>query len=65
MASAVRNEAKIFNWKNKQNLLTVPTVPEHDDCLVVTGKKTHQGKQEMKRKSVLAYNEVEKKSRPE
>ena len=41
MASAVRKEIKVLNWKDKINFLTISTVPKHDDCLVVTGKNIH------------------------
>ena len=50
MSSAVRKEIKVFNWKDKRNVITVSPVPEHDDCLVATGKKTRQGEDEMKPK---------------
>ena len=39
MTSAVRKEIKVFNWKDKRNVLTVSRVPEHDECLAVTGER--------------------------
>ena len=39
MASAVRKEIEVFNWKEVRNFLTVSTLSEHDDFSVKTRKK--------------------------
>ena len=60
IASASKDEIKVFNWKDKRNVLTVSTVPEHDASMVSSGKKTWQGEDVMKPKSVLDYNVAKK-----
>ncbi|XP_047741769.1 piggyBac transposable element-derived protein 4 isoform X2 [Hyalella azteca] len=50
------HDIKVLNWKNKANVLTLTTVPEHTDVLRATGKKTRTGSDVMKPDSVLDYN---------
>lgn len=42
---------KVFNWKDKRNVLILSTVPEHDDKLIATGKVSRSG-EEIKKTSV-------------
>ena len=41
------NGIKVFNWKDKRNVITVSTTPEHDANLVEVGDK--------KKKSLRVY----------
>ena len=45
----------MFNWKDKRNVITVSTVPEHDASLVEVRDKKIK-----KPKSVLDYNRTKK-----
>ena len=39
---------KVFNWKDKRNILLLSTVPEHDDKLIATGKVSRNGEEKKK-----------------
>ncbi|KAF2364254.1 PiggyBac transposable element-derived protein [Trinorchestia longiramus] len=60
IAAAEKDQIKVFNWKDKRNVITVSTVPEHDASLIQTGKKTRQGVEVKKPQSVLDYNVAKK-----
>ena len=51
---------KIFNWKDKRNVVTLSTVPEHDVTLIDTGKVTRTGLPIKKPPSMLDYNKCKK-----
>ena len=51
---------KIFNWKDKQNVVTLSTVPEHDDTLVDTGRVSRANELIKKTQSVLDYDKCKK-----
>ena len=51
---------KIFNWKDKRNVLTLSSVPEHSNELVDTGKMSRGGVPIRKPQSVLDYNGAKK-----
>ena len=44
---------KLFNWKDKRNVLTLSTIPEHSGELVPSGKKTRTNVDILKPNSVL------------
>ena len=49
------NGIKVFNWKDKGNVVTVSTIPEHDVNCVEVGDKIIK-----KPKSVLDHNRTKK-----
>ncbi len=51
---------KFFNWKDKRNVLTIYTVPEHSDVLVPSCKKARNREIILKPESVLSYNQAKK-----
>lgn len=51
---------KVFNWKDKRNVITLSTIPEHDATLIDTGKVTRTGVLLKKPQSVLDYNVCKK-----
>ena len=46
---------KISNWKDKCNVLTIPTVPEHGPDKVATGKKSRGGQDFLTPQCVIDY----------
>ena len=54
------NGVKVFNWKDKRNVLTISTIPEHSGELVSSGKKSRTNQHILKPKSVLDYNGAKK-----
>ena len=51
---------KIFNWKDKRNVVTLLTVPEHDDALVDTGQVSIANEPIKKPQSVLDYTKCKR-----
>ena len=51
---------KIFNWKDKRNVLTLSTIPEHSGELVPSGRRTRTNVEILKPSSVLDYNAAKK-----
>ena len=51
---------KIFYWKDKRNVLTLSTIPEHSGELVPSGKRTRTNVDILKPNSVLDYNAAKK-----
>lgn len=51
---------KVFNWKDKRNVLSLSTVPEHDDNLIATGSTLKTGEQIKKPQCVIEYNNAKK-----
>ena len=51
---------KIFNWKDKRNVLTLSTIPEHSGELVPSGRRTRTNAEILKPSSVLDYNAAKK-----
>lgn len=51
---------KVFKWRDKRNVLTISTQPEHSDQLVPSGKKNRKKEDIFKPESVLAYNKAKK-----
>ena len=51
---------KASNWKDKRNVLTLSTIPEHTGELIATGKKSRSGNDILKPGSVLDYNKAKK-----
>ena len=51
---------KVFHWKDKRSVLTLSTVPEHDNTLIPTGKPSRNGDVVVKPKSVVDYNKTKK-----
>ena len=51
---------KLFNWKDKRNVLTPSTIPEHSGELVPSGKRTRTNVDILKPNSVLEYNAAKK-----
>ena len=51
---------KVFNWKDKRNVVTLSTVPEHDNTLVDTTKVSRASEPIKKPQSVLDYNKCKK-----
>ena len=51
---------KVFHWKDKRSVLTLSTVPEHDDAFIPTGKRARNGDIAVKPKSVVEYNKTKK-----
>lgn len=47
---------KVCNWKDKRNVLTLSTVPEHSGNLQPSGKKDRNGTEILKPQNVLDYN---------
>ncbi|KAF2343998.1 PiggyBac transposable element-derived protein, partial [Trinorchestia longiramus] len=47
---------KVCNWKDKRNVLTLSTVPEHSGNLLPSGKKNRNGTEIIKPQFVLDYN---------
>ena len=47
---------KVCNWKDKRDVFTLSTYPEHDAQLVPSGKKNQKGEEVMKHSSILDYN---------
>lgn len=50
----------MINWKDKRNVMTLSSIPEHHGNLVATGKKTRGGEDIMKPISVIDYNFAKK-----
>ena len=55
-----RNGVKVHNWRDKRNVLTLSTVPDHSDKVVETGKKNRVGEKVLKPQAVLDYNKAKK-----
>ena len=53
---------KLFNWKDKRNVLTLSTIPEHSGELVPSGKRTRTNVDILRPNSVLDYNAAKKVS---
>lgn len=51
---------KVFKWRDKRNILTISTLPEHNDQLVPSGKKNRNKEEVFKPESVMAYNKSKK-----
>ena len=51
---------KIFNWKDKRNVLTLSTIPEHSGKLVPSGRRTRTNVEILKLSCVLNYNAAKK-----
>ena len=51
---------KLFNWKDKRNVLTPSTIPEHSGELVPSGKRTRTNVEILKPNSVLDCNAAKK-----
>ena len=47
---------KVCHWKDKRDVFTLSTCPEHDAQLVPSGKKNQKGEEVMKPSSILDYN---------
>lgn len=51
---------KVTNWKDKKNVLTLSTIPEHSGQLVPSGKRSRNGDEILKSESFLEYHLVRK-----
>lgn len=51
---------KVFNWRDKRNVLMLSTIPEHSSDLKSTGKKNRKGTLIMKPQPVIDYNAAKK-----
>ena len=51
---------KVFNWKDKRNMLTLSSLPGHDDLLVETERRSRGGTDVQKPKRVIDYNIAKK-----
>lgn len=51
-----KNGVKVCHWKDKRDVFTLSTIPEHDGQLKPTGKKNRKGKDILKPPSVIDYN---------
>ena len=51
---------KASNWKDKRNVITLSTIPEHTGELIPTDKKSRSGADILKPGSVLDYNNAKK-----
>ena len=60
MISKQNARVKIFNWKDKRNVLTLSTIPEHSGELVPSGRRTRTNVEILKPSSVLNYNAAKK-----
>jgi hypothetical protein len=47
---------KICHWKDKRDVFTLSTCPEHDVQLLPTGKKNRMGEEVMKPACITDYN---------
>ena len=47
---------KVCHWKDKKNVFTLSTIPEHNGQLKSTGKKNRKGQEILKPSSVIDYN---------
>ncbi|KAK8376085.1 hypothetical protein O3P69_008660 [Scylla paramamosain] len=54
------NGVKVFKWRDKRNVLTISTLPEHSDQLVPSGKVNRRKEEVFKPESVMAYNKAKK-----
>ena len=59
-ASENNSGVKFYNWRDKRNVFSISTVPEHGGDLVSTGKKNRKGEDVFKPPSILDYNKAKK-----
>ncbi|XP_047735891.1 uncharacterized protein LOC125177698 [Hyalella azteca] len=59
-AAENNNGVKLYNWRDKRNVVTISTVPEHGQELIATVKRNRNGDAVFKPPSVLAYKKAKK-----
>ena len=59
-AAENRQGVKLYKWKDKRDVLTLSTVPEHGNGLLPSGKKNRKGEEIVKPESVIEYNKAKK-----